>query len=242
MNARSDLPRSILLAVVAASAALSQTNVITYHNDPQRTGWNSQEKTLTPAIVASSFGRLVTVSLDDQVDTQPLFVANQTISGQGVHSVVYVTTEGNMVYAIDAASGAILKHRKLGTPVPAPFGCFNNGPNIGINGTGTIDPVAGILYVLAYTDINGTTIPAYQLHALELASLADRPGSPITVKATFNSDGTVYTFDAALQRQRPAMLDAQGRGLCRIRKFLRRILTVRVRPAANPREPSADRP
>jgi hypothetical protein len=200
---------SLLLAVFAANTALSQTSVITYHNDRQRTGWNSAEIILTPATVASRFGHIVTVPLDDQVDTQPLVVPNQTIEGMGVHSVVYVTTEGNTVYAIDAADGAILKQRNLGVPVPMPLNCFNNGPNVGINGTATIDPIAGTLYVLVYIQ-DGKT-PRYDLHALDLANLADRPGSPIVVQATRNGNGTKYTFQAGLQRQRAALLDAQGR-------------------------------
>ena len=193
----------------AANTALSQTSVITYHNDRERTGWNPQETALTPASVVSRFGYITTVNLDDQVDTQPLVVVNQLIVGQGVHTVVYVTTEGNTVYAIDAGSGAILKHRNLGKPVPEPLNCFNNGPNVGIDGTAVIDPVAGTLFVLVYT-MDGTT-PLYQVHALNLSTLADRPGSPVKVVASRTVGANTYTFHAGLQRQRPALLDAQGR-------------------------------
>jgi len=81
------------------------TNVTTYHNDSQRTGWNPHENTLTPANVRpATFGLLPLaqnpVPLDDQVDAQPLVVTKQNIEGQGVHTVVYVATENNTVYAI----------------------------------------------------------------------------------------------------------------------------------------------
>src|ERR1035437_3952368 len=76
-------------------------------------------------------------ALDDQVDAQPLLVPGLTIAG-GIHDVVYVATESNTVYAIDASSGAILISKNFGAPVPAPLGCTNNGPNVGINGTPTI--------------------------------------------------------------------------------------------------------
>src|SRR5262249_51276350 len=73
--------------------------VTTYHNDNRRTGLNSHETILTPANVGSSaFGLLSTVTLDDQVDAQPLVVpgVNITAGGsQGMHDVVYVVTENN---------------------------------------------------------------------------------------------------------------------------------------------------
>jgi hypothetical protein len=52
-----------------------------------------------------------------------------------VHNVVYVATEGNTIYAIDASSGQILLNPNSGNPFPLPLGCSNNGPNVGINGT-----------------------------------------------------------------------------------------------------------
>ena len=75
----------------ATEAALLEvgTNVITYHNDVQRTGWNQTETTLTPAnVMPSTFGLLATTILDDQVDAQPLVVTNQPIEGQGVHTAL----------------------------------------------------------------------------------------------------------------------------------------------------------
>ena len=44
--------------------------------------------------------------LDDQIDAAPLVVPGLTIAG-GVHDVVYVETQSNTVYAIDASTGAI---------------------------------------------------------------------------------------------------------------------------------------
>jgi hypothetical protein len=186
------------------------TAVSTYHNNAERTGWNAAEHTLTPAnVTPSTFGRIVTVPLDNQVDTQPLVVNEQPIEEMGTHSVVYVTTESNTVYAIDGWTGDVLKKRNLGAAVPMPLGCNNNGPTVGINGTATIDLKAHTLYVIAYTLDGGA--PAYHLHALALDTLADRPGSPalISPKQTLKG-GTSYPFQAANQRQRPALLEANG--------------------------------
>jgi hypothetical protein len=186
------------------------TDVVTYHNDAQRTGWNSKENTLTTTNVnPKSFGHIVTVPLDDQVDTQPLVVSNQTIEGAGTQSVVYVTTESNTLYAINTWTGDILKQRTLGTPVPTPLGCGNNGPNVGINGTHTIDLASHTLYIITYTLTGG--VPTHQLHALDLGTLSDLPGSPVTVSATQSlKDGSSFQFNAIYQRQRAALLAANG--------------------------------
>jgi hypothetical protein len=186
-------------------------DTITYHNDPQRTGWNHTESILTPAnVTPTTFGLLATVDLDDQVDTQPLVVADQVIEGEGAHTVVYVTTERNSVYAIDSLSGAILKKKNLGTPVPIPLGCRNNGLNVGINGTPTIDLPAHTMYVITYTMQNGK--PSYQLHALDLSNLRDMPGSPVTVAASHPVQGgrPPYHFNPEVQRQRSALLLVNG--------------------------------
>ena len=118
-------------------AAVAGTDVITYHGDAMRTGWNSSETQLTPQQVASkSFGLLRSIDLDDQVDAQPLVVSDQPIDGRSsISDVVYVVTETNSVYAFDPSSGEQLLHIKLGPPVPRsllPGGCLNNGQTIGI--------------------------------------------------------------------------------------------------------------
>ena len=142
--------------------------VTTYHYDTLRTGWNNHETTLTATNFPSTFGILQTVTLDDQVDAQPLIVPGQTIAG-GTHDVVYVATESNTVYGIDASSGAIILQRNLGSPVPAPLGCTNNGPNVGINSTPVIDLSANTLYVIAYVNNPRTNLytPCAQPYRLD---------------------------------------------------------------------------
>jgi hypothetical protein len=187
-------------------------DVITYHNDNGRTGWNAQENTLTPAnVTMSTFGLIATANLDDdndQVDAQPLIVTNQAIEGMGVHSVAYLATENNSVYAIDSFTGTKLKKVTLGTPVPRPLSCENNGPAVGIDSTPTIDRKTGTLYVIAYV-MKGTT-PVHELHALDLATLNDKH-PPTTIAATNTLvNGTAYQFDSSVQRQRPALLQVNG--------------------------------
>jgi hypothetical protein len=193
--------------VFVAGALAAPVAVPTYHYDTYRTGWNQQETTLSAANFPSTFGIVSTVALDDQVDAQPLLVPGLTIAG-GTHDVIYVATESNTVYAIDASSGAILLSRNLQAPVPAPLGCMNNGPNVGITGTPVIDLTTQTLYVIAY--VNGSP-PTYQLHALNLSNLTDRGGSPVKVAASHTlTNGSVYTFNATVERQRPGLIELNG--------------------------------
>ena len=102
---------TLALLIFTTLLAAAQVSITTYHYDNNRTGWNQNETVLTPATVGStSFGLLHKVGLDDQVDGQPLLVPGVLITAgnnQGLHDVVYVATEGNTVYAIDAHTGEI---------------------------------------------------------------------------------------------------------------------------------------
>ncbi len=202
----------LVLITAGAMPAVGQVAIITYHYDNNRTGWNQTETVLTPATVGSpSFGLLQTVALDDQVDAQPLVTPGVLITAgkfPGVHDVVYVATEGNTVYAIDVHSGIVLLSPNFGTPVSLPLGCSNNGPNVGINSTPVIDLDSKTLYVMVYTQTSNG--PAYHLHALDLGSLTDKV-SPRLVQASHPlTDGSRFNFNATYQRQRPALLLANG--------------------------------
>jgi len=202
----------VCAAVLAVGCEKERIAVTTYHYDNLRTGWDRHEEHLKPHNVQSpKFKMLHSVVLDDQVDTQPLIMPHIKItagSGAGEHEVVYVATEGNTVYAIDAKTGAILLSPNFGPPVPTPLGCSNNGPNVGIDGTPVIDHESKTMYVIVYTIEAGN--PVYRLHALDLANLTDKI-PPVLVSASHQlSDHTTFNFDARYQRQRPAMLIANG--------------------------------
>jgi hypothetical protein len=152
---------------VALGARVCFEDVVTQHYDVQRTGWNSQETVLTASNVNSTtFGLLHSVAVDDEVDAQPLVLTNQSISGaQGNRTVVYVATEGDTIYAIDASTGTVLLNRNFGTPVSQSVlgNCNNNTIHIGINSTPVIDRAAGMLFVVIYT--SDGSIPTYRLQS-----------------------------------------------------------------------------
>ena len=200
------------LTFFAASLATSQTSITTYHVDNSRTGWNSHETVLTPANVgSSSFGLLQKVTLTGQVDAQPLFVPGVNITAgkhQGLHDVVYVATEDNVIYAIDAEAGTVLLSPTFGTPGGLPAACDNPRIKVGITATPVIDLTSNTLYVIV--NEKGATGPAYWVHALDLGSLTDKVSPQMVVASHTLIDGTTFNFNAAYERQRPGLLLANG--------------------------------
>jgi len=184
----------------------AQVDVLTQHNNLERTGANLNETVLTPANVnAKSFGMLFKRVVDDQVYGQPLLVTNVMIDG-GTHDVVYITTANNSVYAFDANDADAAKpfwHVNFGTSANVSdwrFGCTDINGNMGIIGTPVIDRSSGVLYVVALTRIKDRF--AQRLHALDIMTGVDLPGSPTTIVAS--------SFNPLMQNQRPALLLANG--------------------------------
>ena len=201
----------VFFALLLCSAqAVAQTSppkgaVLTWHDDNLRTGWQQQETILTTSTIGS-LGISHSVALADQVDAQPLVIPG-FING---HDIVYVADESNNVYQIDGNTGAILKQVNLGVPVPKPLNCGNNGPNVGIDSTPVIDWASQTLFVMAYVNVNNAT-PTYFLHALNLTTLNDKV-SPVLVQASHTlTNGVVVSFDAMYQRERAALLFANGK-------------------------------
>ncbi len=206
--------RSLMAAVwlVWLPAGAGAQSVATYHNDTLRTGWNSAETSLNVANVRGGvFGLQAMTALDSQVDAQPLVMTQQKIDGQGVHTVVYVVTEGDTLYAIDGGTGAVLKSRNFGVPVPMsalPGQCNNNATTVGITSTPVIDPASGTLYLIAYTYENEAAV--YRVHAVSLSTLKDKVAPVVITAFGMLTDGTAYNFNPAVSRQRAALLLSGG--------------------------------
>jgi hypothetical protein len=221
----------ILASVVGATA--QGADMLTHHNNNSRTGWNAAETRLKPANVNSAtFGKRFSHPVDGYVYAQPLYLSGVSIPGKGEHNVVYVATEHDSVYAFDAddATGinaqplwfrTFIGSPALGTvisPVPsADIGCFAIVPEIGITATPVIDPATGTLYVEAWTKVtapSGTTYP-HHLHALDVATGAEKFGGPVEIQASVpgtggGSVGGVVTFNPRFQLLRPALLLSNG--------------------------------
>ena len=224
---------SLSFNTLAATPSITRVSVTTYHYDNTRQGANTNETWLTPANVnTNTFGKLFSYALDGYVYAEPLLLTNLTIPGQGVHNVVFVATEHDTLYALDAdgnsdASGGVLWTNNFGVSAnsaSAPFGYRYTGggytdivPEVGMTGTGVIDPASGTIYVDAFTrDILGnTTNYVHRIHALDVTTGAERPYSPIVVAGSVpgtgvGSSGGVQTFSAIQHGQRPALCLANG--------------------------------
>jgi hypothetical protein len=230
--------RSASLAVAMAIAAIigmaqpqipsstASVNVTTYHNDNSRTGQNLHETILTQALVQqNTFGKLFSQPVDGQIYAQPLVLGNLKITGEGIHTVVFVATENDSVYAFDGNSNTgknanPLWHVNFTNPaggittVPSSaLGSDAIYPQIGITGTPVIDPTNGTLYVVAATLENGVYFQ--RLHALDVTTGAEKFGGPVAIAATVKGNGSGssggrLSFDPFRSNQRPGLLLLNG--------------------------------
>jgi len=85
-----------------AFANCSKQNVVTQHNDNQRSGANLAEAVLKPSNVnPSTFGLLYTRMVEGDTVSQPLYV-HGVRTASGLKNLIFVTTSLNNVYAFDA--------------------------------------------------------------------------------------------------------------------------------------------
>ena len=213
-------------------SAQAQVNVTTYHYDNARDGQNLSEFLLTPANVNPvQFGKMFVQPVDGYIYAQPLYVSGLQIAGcvyayGCVHNVVFVATENDSVYAFDADSNAganasPLWHVSFINPAAGittvnslnDAGCGDLIPEIGITGTPVIDLSSNTLYVVANTKENGTFFQ--RLHALDIASGAEKFGGPVVIQATVpgtgaGQSGGQISFDPLRNGQRPGILLQNG--------------------------------
>jgi protocatechuate 3,4-dioxygenase beta subunit len=214
--------RNFCLTVLVAcsaflSSSLAQLPVSTSRGDNARSGANTSETLLTPTNVSkNSFGRLFSFPVDYVVMAQPLYVPNVNIPGQGTHNVIYVVTEMDSVYAIDADTGAQLWYASMlnvgGTTASGKYLPCGHGPGFlqeGITSTPVIDLASNTMYLVAKTLLNTTV--RHHLHALDITTGNEQVGSPVLITATSTSNkGHVTVFDSKHQKNRPGLLLLNG--------------------------------
>jgi uncharacterized protein (TIGR03437 family) len=230
------------VAVFAWSSILyGQVDVLTANYDNYRSNANLGEFVLNKANVnPTQFGKLYAFAIDGEAYAQPLYVRGVNLPDGKARNVLYVATMHNSVYAFDAdaASGtAPLWSVNLGTPVnphdfdapadnttvpptsPSPFTDILN--EIGILGTPVIDPATSALYAVDYTyDESGSSKQySYYLHALDLATGAEKFNGPVLIQAMVPGSGwdgldivvnNQLPFTARNHLQRPGLLLLSG--------------------------------
>jgi len=222
----------LLCLILSSCTAQAQVSILTQRYDSARDGVNASETTLTPTNVnTATFGKLFSLPVDGRVFAQPLYVPNVTIPGAGVHNVLYAATQHDSVYAFDADGLQIKPLWTVNlatsscpvgwtcTSVPASAGNRTTDiiPEIGITSTPVIDPITGTLFVIAKTqEVSGSiTNFVYRLHALDITTGAERPGSPVVIQGQVpgtgnpNSGGSV-SFSPLYSLQRPGLVLANN--------------------------------
>jgi hypothetical protein len=192
------------------------TDVTTYKNDLSRSGLNPTESTLTLSNVnSSSFGLQRNVKVDGKVDAQPLYLSHLSIAG-GTHNVVFVATEHDSVYALDANSGATLWHVSLlksGETTSGSLGCGQVVPEIGVTSTPVIDRGAGAhgtIYVVAMS-LDAASNYHQRLHALDVTTGAELLGGPTEIAASVaTAAGGSNVFAPTQYEERAALLESNG--------------------------------
>jgi len=221
------IARALRLVVIVCCLNLpvfAQTNVTTWRNDIGCTGQNTQETLLTPANVNSAtFGKYFAYPVDGYVYAQPLFVSGLNIAG-GSHNVVFIATEHDSVYAMDADHNQQLWHVTLldsahgaaagaATATKADIGGSSIVPEIGITSTPVIDTATKTIFVVAKSKENGGFVE--RLHALDLTTGQEQPNSPVVIGGSVPGTGVgsvngVIAFQPVLQLSRVALLLLNG--------------------------------
>lgn len=210
-----------------AVAVTDLAGVYTYHNDLARDGVNAQEYALTPQTVASAnFGKLFSCSVDGAIHGQPLWIANLSIGGRR-HNVVLVATAHDSLYAFDADTSPCAQlwqvslvdtnHGATAGEVSVANGLVPGGladpPEVGVTSTPVIDPASGIVYVLAMSTNSAGTSFYHRLHAIDVTTGREMPGSPALIAGNYpgtGSGGTSVAFNAWQEQQRAGLALVNG--------------------------------
>lgn len=216
-----------VLMVLAQSSGKELLRITTSQYNNMREGADPYETVLTPKNVnARVFGKLFTLPVDGDVYAQPLYLSNVRVPGKGVHDLLFVATEHDSVYAFDASSKAasLIWRVSLLPPgasaAPVPFRdvrCPFIHPEIGITSTPVIDDATGTLYVLARIKRASRSEHIYsqQLHALNVATGAEKLGGPIDIRARVAGSGAgtfagFVSFDPLFENPRASLLLTDG--------------------------------
>ena len=193
----------ILATMFALLPGIGATqSVVTYHNSLTRHGHYAVPKLTLEAASRMHLDRHFQPSVDGHIYAQPLYwLPTGQTSGR-----IIVASESNIVYALDATTGATVWKTRLGHSVPlSELPCGNIDPD-GITGTPVIDDAAGVLYLDALSARKPG--PRHLIYALSLTDGSVLPGWPVNVQEELGKQG--ITFSSSTQGERSALLQFQG--------------------------------
>jgi hypothetical protein len=170
------------------------TSVLEYHNNPARTGL-FVDSTMTTSYAGSltldtTFAGSAGpgVPINGPLWGQPLYVQN----GIGGKGTFYVADDSNDLYAIDEATGSIVKSL---TPLEmsagqAGSGCGNVSP-VGITSAPYIDLSSRTMYIADAVG-TGSGIMTFKVHALSIDDFSENCGWPIDISTLTSSGGVAF--------------------------------------------------
>ncbi len=184
----------------APPASAAEVPPVTAASENLRTGWYPGETSLTPQLLREGrFERSFATPVQGQLYAQPL-VAD---------GVLLAATEEDWVYGLDPVTGAVEWSHQVGTPLEAStLNCWPIQPYVGVTGAPVIDAATGVAYFAAISHVEGGGV-AWYLHALALATGAEKSGFPVEIAGEAQNLPGV-TFEAERELQRPALLLLEG--------------------------------
>jgi outer membrane protein assembly factor BamB len=198
----------------------SNGNVVTQHNDSNRTGVYPYETALNPSQVLAHGMKVkytFPVANQSSINGQPLYVHRVPFS-KGAADGLFITDTRNNVYAVDADTGSQKWHVTLADSDP-----HVRGNPTAIDTTPVIDVTTHRIYVVFSTNNNN---PLWDVAANE-AALAARLDSSFWLVALdytngnevartritaslYRNNGVPFSFDARFQRNHASLLMDHG--------------------------------
>ncbi|WVW80508.1 hypothetical protein I302_102492 [Kwoniella bestiolae CBS 10118] len=173
---------------------------------------------MDPAVVGSAqFGQIFKTKLPGNYDGVPEQVFASPLvytTGDGVQ-YIYLATQQNNIYKLNAKTGAIVASRNLHIPfLTADLdGCVDINPHVGSTATGVIDPNTNTWYLTTktYADqgvkgAQGRPNGRYYVHAISVDDLSERSNFPVDLEGTVARNNPARSFNGGIHHQRPALL------------------------------------
>jgi FtsP/CotA-like multicopper oxidase with cupredoxin domain len=216
------LSTTLSVAVNATVTPVSPLDNLTFHQNPGRTGWYSNETTLTTSNVNSTtFGQIGTLTAPTgmpalgKVYAQPLFAANELSVDGNTHNLVIVAGAAGQIYAFDENTHAVVWERSFTNAAAgirqqlwSDTGCADVNPDVGIVGTPVIDRTLDRLFVVVATMENGT--PYTRIHAIGLGNGNDVVTPTVISGSVVLATGGIASISSLKNMNRSALLEANS--------------------------------
>ena len=185
----------------------SSGSVLQYHRSASRDGLYVDGAFTKAAAAKIHMDTTFKATIEGPTFAQPLYFEG----GPGGKNVIIAATEKNLVYALDATTGAEVWRRKVAgdpqdEPVPrAQMPCGGEIDPFGITGTPVIDAATRTIFLDAMTSADGGATKKHKIFALSLDDGATRAGWPVDV-STLKSGATSFHSQYQSQRAAPTLV------------------------------------